>query len=145
MYVELLLSIRTLLVLNHSIMNMITKGSSCGYFNPLASSPENKMSLSILFCLRGGILWTLFTCLYCDFLRDLKDPHMDSPLVIIFISPIALCGRLNVLSSSLVTTLCFSLLSLLDLLDSPIFTNFCSFLFRMSSFICSFKSLQSSV
>ena len=121
------------------------KGSSCDCFNPLASSPENKMFLSILFYLRGGILWTLFTCLCCDFLRDLKDPPIDSPLMIIFISPIALCGRLNVLSLSLGTTLCFSLLSLLDLLDSPIFLNFCSFLLRMSSSICSFRSLQSSV
>ena len=145
MSAELPLSIRTLLVLNPSIMSMITKVLSCGCFTPLTSSFKNKMSLSVLLCLRGGILWILFTYLCCDFLRDLKDSPIDSPLVIIFISPIALCGRLNVLSLSLGTTLCFSLLSLLDLLDSPIFLNFCSFLLRMSSSICSFRSLQSSV
>ena len=128
MSAELPLSIRTFLMLNPSIMSMITKRSSCGCFNPLASFPKNKMSLSVLLYLRGGILWTLFTCLCCDFLRNLKDPPMDSPPVIIFISPIALCGRLNVLSSSLGTASCF-LLSFHNLLDSPLFTNFYSFPF----------------
>ena len=92
MTVELLLSVRILLVLNPSIMSMITRGSSCNCFTPLASSIESRMSLSVLLCFRGGILWTLFTCLCCDFLRDLKDPPMDGPPVIIFISPIALHG-----------------------------------------------------
>ena len=130
MSAELPLSIRTLLVLNPSIMSMITKGSSCGCFTPLAFSFENRMSLFVLLYLRDGFLWTLFTCLCYDFLRDLKDPPVDGPPVIIFISPIALCGRLNVLSLSLGTTSCFSLISLLDLLDSPFFTNFCSFPFQ---------------
>ena len=145
MSVELPLSIRTLLVLNPSIMSMITKGSSCGCFTPLASSSKSRMSLSVLLCLRGGILWTLFICLCYDFLRDLKDPLADTPPVIIFIFPIALCRWLDMLSSSLGTASCLSLLSLLDLLDSHFFTNFCSFPFRMSSSICSFRSLQSSV
>ena len=145
MSTELPLSIRTLLVLNPSIMSMITKGLSCGCFTPLASSFENRMSLSVILYLRGGILWTLFTYLYCDFLRDIKDPPVDGPSMIIFISPIAFCALLNVLSSSLGTTSCFSLLSLLDFLDSLFFTNFCSFPFRMSSSIYSFRSLQSSV
>ena len=138
------MSMRILLVLNPSIMSMITKGSLCGCFTPLASSSENRMSLSVFLCLRGGILWTLFTYLCCDFLRDLKDPLVDGPPVIVFISLIALCGQLNALSSSLGTASCFSLLSLLDLLGSPFFTNFYIFPFQMSSFICSFKSLQSS-
>ena len=92
MSAKLPLSIRTLLVLNPFITSMITKGSSCGCFTPLASSFENRMSLSVILCLRGAILWTLFTCLYYDFLRDLKDPPMDGPPVIIFISPIAFCA-----------------------------------------------------
>ena len=143
MSAELAVSMRILLVLNPSIMSMITKGSSYSYFTPLASSSENRMSMSVLLCLRGGIIWMLFTCLYCDFLRDLKDPPMDSPPVIVFISPIALCGQLNALSSSFGIALCFSLLSLLNLLDSPFFINFCSFPFRMSFSIYSFRSLQS--
>ena len=145
MSTELPLSMRILLVLNHSIMSMIIRGSSCGCFTALTSSSENRMSLSILLYLRGGILWILFTCLCYDFLWDLKDPPVDSPPMIIFISPIVLCGWLNVLSLSLGTTSCFSFLSLLDLLDSPFFTNFYSFPFRMSSSICSFRSLQSLV
>jgi len=126
-------------------ISMITKGSPCGYFTPLVSFSENRMFLFVLLCLRGGILWTLFTCLCYDFLRDLKDPPVYGLLVIIFISLIALCGRLDVLSSSLGTTSCFSLLSLLELLDSPFFTNFCSFPFQMSSSIRFFRSLQTSV
>ena len=145
MSAELPLSIRTLLVLNPSIMSMITKVLSCGCFTPLTSSFKNKMSLSVLLCLRGGILWILFTYLCCDFLRDLKDPPVDGPHVIIFISYIALCGQLNMLFSSLGTVSCFSLLSLLDMLDSPFFINFYSFPFWISSSICSFRSLQSSV
>ena len=145
MSAELPLSIRTLLVLNPSIMSMITKGSSCGCFTPLAFSFENRMSLFVLLYLRDGFLWTLFTCLCYNFLRDLKDPPVDGPPVIIFIFPIALCRWLDMLSSSLGTASGLSLLSLLDLLDSHFFTNFCSFPFRMSSSICSFRSLQSSV
>lgn len=123
MSAELPLSIRILLVLNPFTMSMITKGSSCGYFMSLASSSENRMSLFVfLLYLRSGILWTLFTCLYCDFLRDLKDPPVDGPPVIIVISPITLYGRLNVLSSSLGIASCFSLLSFLDLLDPPFFS-----------------------
>ena len=145
MSTELLLFIRILLVLNPSIMNMIIKGLSCGCFTPLASSSKNRMFLSVLLCLRGGILWMLFTCLYYDFLRDLKDPSVDDPPVIVFISPIALCGWLNALSSSLGTSSCLSLLSLLNLLDSPFFTNFWSFPFQMSCSIYSFRSLESLV
>ena len=119
MSAKLPLSIRILLVLNPSIMSMITKGSSCGYFTPLASSSKNRMSLSILLCFRGGILWMLFTCLCCDFLRDLKDQPVDGPLVIVFISPIALCGCLNALSLSLGIASCFIPSVLLSFLPSP--------------------------
>ena len=143
--IELLLFMRILLVLNPSIMNIITRGSSCDYFTPLVSSFENRMLLSVLLYFRGGILWMLFICLCCDFLKDLNDPPVDGPLVIVFISFIALCGQLNVWSLSLGTASCLSLLSPLYLLESPFFTNFCSFPFRMSSSIYSFRSLQSSV
>ena len=144
MSAELPLFMRILLVLNPSIISIITKGSSCSCFTLLASSSENRMSLSVLFSFRGGILWMLFTYLCCNFLRDLNDPPVDGP-VIIFISPIALCGQWDMWSSSLGTASCLSLLSLLDLLESPFFTNFYNFPFQMSSSICSFRSLQSSV
>lgn len=62
---------------------------------PLASSLENRMSMFVrLLYFIGGILWMLFTNLCWDFLRDLKDPLVDGPPKIIFISPIALFGRL---------------------------------------------------
>ena len=140
MFAKLPLSMRIRLVLNPSIISMITKESSCGCFTPLASSSENRMStFAFLIYFRGGNLWTLFTYLCYDFLRDLKDPPFDGPPMIIFISPNVLYGWPNALVS------CFSLLSSLGWLDSPFFTNFCSFPFRMSSSICSFKSLQSSM
>ena len=145
MFAELPLSMRILLVLNQSIMNIITRGSSCNCFTLLASSSTNRMSWSIFLCFRGGILWMLFTCLCCDFLRDLNEPPVNSPAVIVFISSIALCGRLNVWSSSLGTASRLSLLSPLDLLESPFFMNFYSFPFQMSSSIYSFRSLQYSV
>ena len=145
MSAELPLFIRILLVLNPSIISIITKGSSCSCFTLLASSSKNRMSLSVLFSFRGGILWMLFTYLCCNFLRDLNVPPVDGPPVIIFISPIALCGQWDMWSSSLGTASCLSLLSLLDLLESPFFTNFYNFPFQMSSSICSFRSLQSSV
>jgi len=93
MSAELPLSTRILLVFNPSIMSIITRGSSCSYFTPLASSSKNMMSLSVFLCFMGGILWILFTCHYCDFFRDLNDPPVDGPPMIVFISPIALSGR----------------------------------------------------
>ena len=72
-------------MLNLSIISIITKRSSYGCFTPLASSFENRMSLSIYLCFRGDILWMLFICLYCDFLMDLNDALVD-----VFISSIAL-------------------------------------------------------
>ena len=93
MSAELQLSTRILLVLNPSIMSIITKGPSCGCFTLLASFSENRMSLSVFLYFKGGILWMLFTCRCIDFLRDINDPPVDGPPVIIFISPIALCGR----------------------------------------------------
>ena len=137
---ELPLSTRILLVLNTSVISIITRGSSCDCFTPLASSSEKRMSLSVRLYFRGGILWMLFTCLYCDFLRDLNNPP-----VIIFISPIAFCGRWDMWSSSLGEASCLSLLLFLDLPESPFFTNFFNFPFRISSSICSFRSLQSFV
>ena len=73
-------------------MSIITKGSSCGCVTLQASSYVNRMSLPILLCFRGGILWMPFTCICCDFLRDLNDPFVDGPLVIIFISFIVFYG-----------------------------------------------------
>ena len=88
MSVEFSLSIRTRLVLNPSIMSMITIGLSWGYFTPLASSSKNTMSVvSLLLCFNGGAMWILLTCLRYDFLRDLKDPPVVGPLLIILIFP----------------------------------------------------------
>ena len=69
---------RIQLVLNPSIMSMMTKDSSYGWFVPLASSFQNRMYI-LVFLLRfkGGVLWKLFTSLCCDFLRDLKNPLVD--------------------------------------------------------------------
>ena len=63
MFVELALSTRILLMLNPSIISIMTKGSSCGYFSPLTSSSEENMSLFVRRCFKGGVLWMLFTCL----------------------------------------------------------------------------------
>ena len=145
MSVELSLSTRILWVLNPSIVNIMTKGSSWGYFTPLASSSEKNMSLSIRLCFIGDILWMLFTCLWYDFLRDLNDPLVDGPPVIVFISSIILGGRWGIRSSSLGKASHLSLSLSLDQLCSPFFTNLYNFPFRMSSSICSFRSLQSSV
>ena len=101
MFVELPLSTRTLLVLNPSIISMMTSGSSWGCFTPLASSFEKHISWFVLLCFRGGRLWTLFTCLWRDFLRDLNDPHVDGSPMMIFISPVALCGWEGIWSLSL--------------------------------------------
>ena len=143
MSVELPLSTRILLVLNPSIVSIMTKGSSWGYFTPLASSFEKNTSLSVRLCFKGGILWTLLTCLWYDFLRDLNDPLVDAAPVIIFISPITLGGCWDVWSSSLSKASRLSLLSFLDPLGSPFFTNLYNFPFNMSFSICSFRSLQS--
>ena len=90
---ELLLSTRTRLVLNPSIVSMITNGSSCGCFIPLASSSEKIMYMvSLLLCFIGGAVWMPLTCLCCNFLRDLKDPPAVGPSLIILISLIALFG-----------------------------------------------------
>ena len=146
MLAELPLSIRIHLVLNPSIISMMTRGSSYGCFMPLASSFENKMSILVrLLCFKWAIPWILFTNLYWDFLRDLKDPPMDDPPAIVFISPILLYRRLYELSSSMGCFSDFYLWSSLDRLDSPFFTNFCNFPFQINSSICSFKSRQSLV
>ena len=47
MAAELPLSMRICLVLNPSIISMMTRGSSCGFFTPLASSSENRMSILV--------------------------------------------------------------------------------------------------
>ena len=122
--------LRRFLVLNPSIISIMTIGLSCGCFTPLASSSEKTMSVaSLLWCFVGGIIWTLLTCLYCDFLRDLKDPPIVRPPLIILISPIAVFSPSHGLSSSLdfssdlVWSSCFGRLYVFFL------TNFCNFPF----------------
>ena len=143
MSAELPLSTRTLRVLNPSIMIIMTSGSSWGCFTHLASSSEKCKSSLVRLCFDGGILWTLFTCLWYDFLRDLNDPPVVGPSAMVFISPSALCGRGWGRSSSL--RVLTGWLFCLYLPKSPLFTYCCSFPLRMSSSICYFRSLQSSV
>ena len=145
MSAELLLSTRILLVLNPLIVSVMTKGSLWGCFTPLVSSLLNDISWFMRLCLNGGIMWTLFTCLWHAFLKDLNDPHVNGPPVIVFISPITFCGGWNGWSSSLNEDSCWLLLPFLNLLGSPFFTYFYNFPFRINSFICSFRSRQSSV
>ena len=143
MSAELPLSTRTLLVLNPSIRIMMTRGSSWGCFTPLASSSEKHMSWLVRLCFSGGRPYTLFTCLWYDFLRERNEPPVVGPPVIVFISLSAVCGRGCVWSSSLRKPPCWPFCSYLA--ESPFFTYCCNFPFRISSSICSFRSLQSSV
>ena len=145
MFAELPLSTKILLVLNPSIMSVMTKGSLWGYFTPLVSSSLKDMSWYIRLCLNGGTVWMLFTCLWHAFFRDLNDPPVNGPLVIVFISPITFCRGWNGWSSSLNEDSCWLLFSSLNLLGSPFFKYFCNFPFRINSSICSFRSRQSSV
>ena len=94
MSTKLPLSTNTHLVLKPSIMSIMIRGLSCGCFIPRASSLKKTISkFSLLRCLDGHIVWTLFTCLYCDLLRDLNDPPTIGPPLIILISPMASLGR----------------------------------------------------
>ena len=102
MSAELPLSTKILLVLNLPIMSIMTKGSPYGCFTPLASSSEKTMSIASLFlCFDGGIMWTLLTYLFYDFLRNLNEPLVVKPPLIILIFPMALFSRSCGLSSSL--------------------------------------------
>ena len=146
MLAELPLSSRILLVLKPSIISMMTKGSSCGCFTPLASSSKKTMSVaSLLRCFVGGVIWTLLTYLCCSFLRDLKEPLVIGSPLIILILPIAFFGHSHGLSSSLsfssdlVRSSCFGCPYVFFLM------NFCSFSFWISSSICFLRSLHSSV
>ena len=146
MSTELPLSTRILLGVKPFYHQHDNQGSSCGCFTPLASSSEKTMSAtSLLWCFVGGIIWTLLTCLCCDFLRDLKEPPLVGPPLIILISPIAFFGPSRGLSSSLnsssdpVLSSCFGRPYMFFL------KNFYSFPFWISSFIYSLTSLHSSV
>ena len=101
MSTELLLSTKTLPVLNPSIMTMMTRGSSWGCFTPLASSSEKHMSWFVRLCFMGGRPCTLFTYLWYDFLRERNESPMVGPPVIAFVFPNAVCGRGCEWSSSL--------------------------------------------
>ena len=145
MSAELPLSTRIFLVLNPSIFSIMTKGSLWGCFTPLASPSLKDLFRSVRYCLDGGIMWALFTCLWYAFLRDLNDPLEKGPPVIVFISLITSCGGWDGRSSSREEDPCWLLFPSLNLLYSPLFTYFCNFPFRINSSICSFRSLQFSV
>ena len=143
MSAELPLSTKTLLVLNPSIRIMMTRGSSWGCFTPLASSSKKHMSWLVRLCFSGGKPCTLFTCLWYDFLRERNEPPVVGPPVIVFISPSAIGGRGCECSSSLRKPPCWPFCPYLA--ESPFFTYCCNFPLQISSFICSFRSLRSSV
>ena len=145
MSAELPLSTRILLVLNPSIFSIITKGSLWGCLTPLASTSLKDMSQSVCCCFNGGIVWTLFTCLWYAFLRDLNDPPENGPPIIVFISPITSYGGWDERLSLLEKDSCWLLLPSLNFLYSPFFAYFCNFPFRINSSIYSFRSLQSSL
>ena len=94
MSAEFLLSTQTLLVLYPSMVSMITRGSSCGCLTPLASHSEKTMSSSLerWYLAIGCFIWTLLTCLWTAFLKDLYDAHTTDPSVIVFISPTTCLG-----------------------------------------------------
>ena len=136
MSAELSLSTRTLLVLNPSIMSITTRGSSCGCFTLLASSSKKTISkVSLLLHFDEGVVWTLLTCLYCDFLRDINDPPAVRPPLIIIMIDLHLWACLLILLTDRACAI----------LTHPFFINFCNFPFQISSSIRSFKSLQSFV
>ena len=145
MSAELPLSTRILLVLNPSIFSIMTKGSLRGCFTSRVSPSLKDMSWYVRRCLDRGMVWTLFTCLWCPFLSDRNDPPENGPPVIVFISPITLRGGWDGRSSFREKDSCWVLLSSLNLLNWPFFTYFYNFPFCINSSICSFRSLQSSV
>ena len=89
-------------------------------------------------------MWTLLTCLCCDFLRDMKEPTVVEPPLIILISPMAHFGRSYGLSLSLglssdpIQFSCFGHPYVSFLM------NFCNFPLWINSSICSLRSLHSS-
>ena len=140
MSAKLPLSTRILLILNPSIVNVMTKGSLRGCFTPLAFSSLKDISWFVRLCLNRGTIWTLFTCLWHASLGNLNDPPANGPPVIVVISLITFCRGWNGLSSSLDVDPCWLLLPSLNLLGSPFFIYFYNFPFRINSSICSFKS-----
>ena len=128
MSAKLPLSTRTRLGLKPSIMSIMIRGSSCGCFTPRASFSEKTISkFSLLLCLDGRIIWTLFTCFSCDLLRDLNDPPAVGPPLIILISPMASLGDLlDDLRSWVFHLILLMPLALLDLVcpSSQIFVTF---------------------
>ena len=143
MLAELPLSTKIILVLNLSIMSMMAKGSSCGCFTLLASSSKKTMFVASLFlCVDGGIMWTLLTYLYCGFLRDLNEPLVVGPPLIILIFPMALFSLSCGLSSSLGLSSDLVRFSYFGRPYVSFLTNFCNFPFWINSSICSLRSLH---
>ena len=91
---ELPLSTKTPLVLYPSMVSMITRGSLCGCLTPLASHSKKTMSSSLdWWCLAiGCFIWTLLTCLWIAFFKDLYDPPTTGPPVIFLIYPMTFLG-----------------------------------------------------
>ena len=150
--VELPLFTRNLLMLNPSIVSMMTRGSSYGCFTPLASSFKKTMFTTSLFlCFVCGIIWTQLTDLFCDFLRHLKKPPIIRPPLIILTSNIASFGRSCGLSSSLglssilVRFSCFGVYMCLFLRNSAIFlsrSTLLSVLWGLSTRQCNARALN---
>ena len=144
MFAELPLSMRILLVLNPSIVSIMTKGLSWDCFTPLAFSSKKNMSLFVRLCFKGVF------CGYCSLASDMISwgiwmTHLWMARLWLSLSPQSCLVNVVMCGPRPLVRLYFSLSSSLDLLGSPFFKNLCSFPFHMSSFISSFKSLQSFV
>ena len=91
---ELPLSTKTLLVSCPLMVSMIMKGSHMATWLPLHLIQKKTMSSSpVRWCLSiRCFIWTLLTCLWTAFLKDLYDPPATGPPVIILISPTTCLG-----------------------------------------------------
>ena len=89
MFAKLPLFISTRCMLNSSILNIITSGSSWGCLMPRASFLENMIfgSLYLDIFEGGNCECMLFMSLAYAFFSDLEDPYVTNPPEIILISP----------------------------------------------------------
>ena len=162
MVAELPLSTRILLVLNPSIVNMMTKWSLWGCLTPLASASLKDMDFVSWRnpTVSNSLAWGYDFFMYghrCGAYHNASDAEVrnkriqcakiknvnDSFLLDIF--SITFWGGWGWWSSFLDEDSCWLLWLLRNLLYSFFFTYFCNLPFCISSSTCSFRSLQSSV
>ena len=123
--------------------SIMTRRSSWGYLIPFTSCSEKTMSsFPVRWCFTiGWLTWTMFTCLYIAFLRDLYDPPTTSSPIIVLISP-TLGLRIVLIFLSLVVNrfLLYLLASLIvflnKLLELPPLDQLFYLFFQILAFIC---------